>query len=150
GSPKCRGPVMRTEAPPTRRKFASEWDEIDYLYHKLLYWLYERAQPAKALPFARRLEQVLDSAPGGEEAIRGEECRSLICEAKGDLRGAIKHRANETRSIRRLHKLARDGSSWDYVKRHYGYDDLSDRLDLLAALYHDAGDLEQAIRALEE
>jgi hypothetical protein len=141
---------MRTEAPPTRRKFADTWDEIDYLYHKTLYWLYERARPAKALRFARRLEQLLESAPGAEGAIQSEECRSLICEAKGDLGGAVRHRENEIRLIRRLHKLSRDSSSWDYVKQRYGDEELSDRLDLLATLYHDRGDLGRAIRALED
>ena len=33
---------MNTKPPPDRRKFADERDHIDYLYHKLLYWLYER------------------------------------------------------------------------------------------------------------
>ncbi|HEX7449135.1 MAG TPA: hypothetical protein VF306_16395, partial [Pirellulales bacterium] len=31
-----------------------------------------------------------------------------------------------------------------------GYEDLSDRLDLLAGLYHDNGDLDRAINALQE
>ncbi len=34
--------------------------------------------------------------------------------------------------------------------RLYGYDDLSDRMDLLAILYHDAGKTDRAISLLEE
>ena len=35
---------MKTEAPPDRRKFADDRDELDYLYHKLLYWLYDSSE----------------------------------------------------------------------------------------------------------
>ena len=40
--------MMKTKAPPDRRKFADERDQIDYLYHKLLYWLYEREDRVRA------------------------------------------------------------------------------------------------------
>jgi hypothetical protein len=36
------------------------------------------------------------------------------------------------------------------VLSRYGYDDLSDRLDLLAILYHDTGDLDRAIQTLRQ
>jgi hypothetical protein len=48
--------------PPGRRKFAGAWDEIGYLYDKLLYWLYERQLAAKARPYAKRLERLLRQA----------------------------------------------------------------------------------------
>ena len=38
----------------------------------------------------------------------------------------------------------------DLVLRHYGYDDLSDRLDLLAVLYHDSGNMDKALSTLED
>src|SRR5262249_41037275 len=38
----------------------------------------------------------------------------------------------------------------DAVLEDYGYGDLSDRLDLLATLYHDRGDLDRAISTLLE
>jgi len=41
---------MKVKAPPDRRKFASAWDEIGYLYGKLLYWLYQREAAGKARP----------------------------------------------------------------------------------------------------
>ena len=141
---------MPSKAPPSRRTFASAEDEIDYLYHKLLYWLYDRGQPRKALAFCDRLEQLLDREIAEHGTVRNEECRSLIREAQGDLPGAIRHRENEVRLIKRLHTIARGTPSWEYVQRQYDYRDLSDRLDLLAILYHDSGDLDRAIHTLRE
>ena len=39
---------MKIKPPPDRRKFANEWDEIGYLYDKLLFWLYQREDVGKA------------------------------------------------------------------------------------------------------
>jgi tetratricopeptide (TPR) repeat protein len=133
-----------------RRKFTNEWDEINYLYDKLLYWLYDQEKPRKALPFGERLEHLLDRVSPGGGDIFTEECRSLLAELRGDLSRAIKHREKAIRLIRKLHELSHDTPHEDYVFRHYDYSDLSDRLDLLAILYHDSGDLEQAIRTLHE
>jgi len=76
------------------------------------------------------------------------ECRSLICEANEDLLGAIKHRENEIRLIKRLHEISRTSSQREYIMGLYGYDDLSDRLDLLAVLYQAIGDADKAISIL--
>jgi hypothetical protein len=141
---------MATKSPATRRAFANEWDEIDYLYHKLLYWLYDRRQPGRAGRFADRLDQLLRKAPGASESIRGAECASLIDEAWGDLAGAIKWREKEVRRIRRLLDISRGQPGEAWIRGHYDWGDLSDRLDLLAILYHDRGDLDRAIRTLEE
>jgi hypothetical protein len=141
---------MKSKAPPSRRKFANAWDEILYLYHKLLYWLYDRGDARRAPSYADRLEKLLARVSPGDEAIRPEECRSLICEARGDLPAAIRHRENEIRLIRRLHEISVNTPSWDYLRQDYDYSDLSDRLDLLAILYHDNGDLDRAIHTLEE
>lgn len=141
---------MKAKPPPDRRKFANAWDEIGYLYDKLLYWLYEREDARKARPYAERLEQVLPKAAPDHGAIFGEECWSLVYETKGDLRKAIEHRENEVRLIRRLHKISRRAPYEDLVLKDYGYGDLSDRLDLLAVLYHDSGDLDKALSTLQE
>jgi hypothetical protein len=139
---------MRTEPPPARRKFADARDEIEYLYHKLLYWLYEREDRARARAYADRLEWLLTKACPGHEAILPEGCRSLICEARGDLTGAIRHRENEVRLTKRLHEISRNSAQQEGILRLHGYEDLSDRLDLLAMLYHDRGDLDKAIVTL--
>jgi hypothetical protein len=141
---------MTSKPPPQRRKFANDWDEIQYLYDKLLYWLYQREVPAKARPFAERLERLLARADPDHEAIFGQECRSLVHETKGDLRRAIEHRENEVRLIRRLHEISRGTPGEQAALRGYGYDDLSDRLDLLAVLYHDSGSLDKALNTLRQ
>lgn len=141
---------MNAKPPPVRRKFANAWDEIRYLYDKLLYWLYQREDPGKARSYAERLEKLLTLTDPNHEAIFGEECRSLVFEAKGDLRKSLQHREKEVRLIRRLHEVARHAANPDLVLKDYGYGDLSDRLDLLATLYHDAGQIDKAIAILKE
>jgi hypothetical protein len=136
--------------PPGRRTFADQRDQIDYLHRKLLYWLYEREDKARAHFFAERLGALLSKASPGHDAIFPEECWSLICEAKDDLPGALKHREHEVRLIKRLHAIAKTAPQQKDVLRLYGHDDLSDRLDLLAILYHDSGNLEKAISTLYE
>jgi tetratricopeptide (TPR) repeat protein len=141
---------MKSKPPADRRKFAGEWDEIGYLYDKLLYWLYKRADREKARTFAKRLEQLLPKVSRAHDGIFGEECWSLLYEAKGNLAKAIEHRENEIRLIRRLHEISRDAEHEHLVHKQYSYDDLSDRLDLLAVLYHDSGNLEKALSTLWE
>jgi len=139
---------MKTEPPLTRRRFAGVRDEMEYLYHKLLYWMYEQQDRARARAFAERLARLVTRAD--RDSIFPEECRSLICEARGDLRGAIRHRENEVRLVNRLREISRNTLHEKDVFRLYGHEDLSDRLDLLATLYHDSGDLEKAIATLRE
>jgi hypothetical protein len=141
---------MKTKAPPDRRKFADARDEMEYLYDKLLYWLYEREDRKRAGAFAQRLARLLSKVSPGHEAIFPEECWSLICEARQDLAGAIEHRENEVRLIRRLHEISRNTKHGDLIFKQYGYDDLSDRLDLLAILYHNHGNPDKALRTLHE
>jgi hypothetical protein len=141
---------MSTSHPPTRRRFAGDWDEIEYLYRKLLYWFCEREDRRRAAAFCDRLEPLLNQVSPDDKVIVGEECRSLICEVRGDLGGAIRHRENEIRLIKRLHRISLNTPSRNLALSHYDFSDLSERLDLLAALYHEAGDLDRAIRILKE
>lgn len=89
------------------------------------------------------LQPLLSKAASKHEAIKGEECWSLLYEAQGDLRSAIRHRKNEVRLIKRL--LSSKPRVHDY-----GPGDLVDRLMLLGILYHDSGLIHQAIAALRE
>lgn len=141
---------MKVKPTKDRRKFADVWDEIGYLYDKLLYWLYQQADAKKARPFAERLELLLPKVTSEHEGIFGEECWSLLHEAKGDLPKAIERRENEIRLIQRLHEISRNTPHEEIVLKQYGYDDLSDRLDLLAVLYHEIGKLDKAISTLHE
>jgi tetratricopeptide (TPR) repeat protein len=137
-------------AGPTRRKFAHEWDEISYLYHKLLHWLYGRQNRRTSQKFADRLDELLRRASPDHEAILGEECWSLIWEARGDLDQAIAFRENEIRLIHKLWRASANSPVRDAVLKGYGPDDLSDRMDLLANLYRDAGRLDDAIKTLRQ
>jgi tetratricopeptide (TPR) repeat protein len=127
---------------------AQEWREIDDLYHQLLYWYYDRENLPKARPVARRLERLLSEV--NSQTILGESAWSLVLESKGDLPGAIQHRQNEIGLMRRLLQISAKASDPKAVLKHYDFADLSDRLDLLAILYHDAGNLEQAIKVLRQ
>ncbi len=141
---------MKAETIRTQRKFHGAWDEIGYLRVKILDWFYDRGNRRKALPFCARLEALLERTPDTHEAILGEECWSLIREVQGDLAGAIAYREREIELIKRLHRISVNTPGRDFALRGYGYSDLSDRLDLLAILYHDAGDLGKAIRILKD
>jgi tetratricopeptide (TPR) repeat protein len=141
---------MKANPPPDRRKFADAWDEVSYLYDKLLFWLYQRQDPRRARPYAERLAKLLPTVAPQHDAIFGEECWSLVFEATGDLANAIRHRENEIRLIRHLHAISQNAPHLRLATQGYGYGDLSDRLDLLAVLYHDSGNLEKAIRTLQE
>jgi hypothetical protein len=144
------GRQRTVERPSKRKPLASRWDEIAYLRDKLLYWLYERVALSQARPYAKRLARLLPQADPGHEAILGEECWSLVYETGQDLDQAIQHRENEIRLIRRLWRLSR-GKPWaDAALEDYRPDDLGDRLDLLAILYHDDDRLDQAIKILQE
>ncbi len=141
---------MKTKSPTSVRKASDQSEEMHQIYDKLVYWLYNRQKVHRARLFADRLAKLLARFSRTPESIFVEECRSLVCEAKGDLANAIKHRENEIRLIRRLHKISQDTPSADFVFSQYDYAGLSDRLDLLAMLYRDKGNLDKAIRILHE
>src|ERR1043166_8937283 len=83
--------AMKNDRPLVRRKFKSAWDQIGYLQDKLLYWLYQREDARTARFFAKRLESLLSRADPKQEAILGQECRSLIFESRGNFPQAIAH-----------------------------------------------------------
>jgi hypothetical protein len=139
---------MKNKATSRTQKSQSGWVEIDALYHRLLHWFYGKHDGAKAREIADRLEVALGKVSEGKSSIKAAECRALIAEIRGDLDEAIKQREKEIRLTRRLHKISLDTPGRDYVLRRYDFSDLSDRLDLLAILYHDAGNLEKAIQVL--
>src|SRR5262245_52941725 len=139
---------MKTKPPPDRHKFAGMWDEIDYLYHKLLYWLYQRADTETARHYTERLELLLLQADPNHESILGEECWSLVYEANGNLTEAIKHRENEIRLIRELYAESKGQPYEKIALEGYDISDLIDRINLLAVLYHDSGDVDKAITLL--
>ena len=76
---------MKVKPPSDRRKFANEWDEIGYLYDKVLYWFYERekgpsAQGRYAFIKGRREsdEQETNAARGGSTEGLGRHRESRL------------------------------------------------------------------------
>jgi hypothetical protein len=137
---------MPAKAPPRRTRFRSGWDEINYIYHQILYWFYDRGDRERALRFGDRLEQLLGQYAREHESIFGEECWSLLSELRGDLPAAVRCREHVIELIFKLWEIADDEPAG--VLDGYGVDDLADRFDILATLYHDAGDLNRAIATL--
>lgn len=139
---------MATKTLRTRRRFRNLWDEINYLYGKLLYWLYRREDRRHALRFAPRLQRLVDRVDPAQDAIKAAECRSLLAEVRGDLLQATAQREKEIRLIKRLWAISAGKPGKDHPLQDYGPEDLSDRLDLLAILYHDAGKIQKAVATL--
>lgn len=135
---------MLEKAPPTRRKFQGIWDQIKYLYHKTLYWAYEKQNWRQAQRFAVPLKRLVAEADPEAEAYLGMSCRALVAEVEGDLRKAIQFREREIDMIRRLIQLdVPEGARLDL-------DELSDSLDLLALHYWELGDLPKALEILDQ
>jgi hypothetical protein len=63
---------------------------------------------------------------------------------------AIQYREAEIKLIKRLWEISRGTPGEEFVFQQYDVSDLSDRYDLLAILYHDAGNLDKAIQILRE
>jgi hypothetical protein len=138
------------KTPLVERASASSWREVRDLYHQLLRVLYEKEDARRARLLADRMESLLADADPDQEAILGQECRSLIHEARGDLRRAIQHRKKEVALIRKLHELSRHKPYEKAALQDYSHGDLADRLNLLATLYQENGSLMLAIKTLEE
>jgi len=141
---------MRTKAPRAKSHRVQKWREIEDLYHKLLYWYYDRQDLKKARQVARQLEGRLSAATSDRRTILYKGAWSLVLECKGDLLGAIKYREEEIGLIKRLLQISLKAPNPKAILKYYDYADLSDRLDLLAILYHDAGNLEQAHKILRQ
>jgi hypothetical protein len=125
-------------------------DDLDALYHDLLRLFYDDEDREASLHLATRLEAALQAHPDVAESIQGDAIGSLLAEVHGDFDEAIRKRESEIRKIRELHRLAQGTPGEGLVLRQYGHDDLSDRLDLLAALYGEKGELDRAVAVLEE
>ncbi len=140
---------MSKQAVRKRRRFADVADEIEHVYQKLVYWHCRDASGVLARRYAARLKKLLPRDEAVPGSIFGEECWSLVFEVEGDIHQAIRHRENGIRLIRRLHAITTK-EQWDLVSKFYGYDDLSDRLVILADLYDQMGQPDRALRILRE
>ena len=134
---------MKMSPPPTRRRFRNDWDHILYLYRRALFWFYNRGLRHKAAAFCDSLEGLLKKQKDARVSIKGQECWSLIREIHGNLPRAIYHREREIRLIKHYQLLAPN-------RNDYTLGDLADRLDLLAILFRENGDVAHAISTLRE
>lgn len=125
-------------------------DELNSLYTDFVAAFYDRQDREAALKLTPRLEALLAASPEDADSIRGEEVRSLIAELRGDLTNAIRSREAEIRKILELHALSVNTPNWKFVERRYDFSDVSDRLDLLAILYDQQGELARASSVLRE
>jgi hypothetical protein len=141
---------MSNKAAVKRRQPVDGAHDIDELYSELLHLFYDEEDRVGATTVARRLEAALAARPDFAGSIRAEEVRALLAELRGDLAEASRSREAEIRKILELHLLAVNTPSWPFVLRQYDYSDLSDRLDLLAILYAEQGDLDRAVATLLE
>lgn len=129
-----------------------EWPRIRELYFDLIDAWYGDEDGRRSRRLAARLEFLLEREDADQGAILGQDCRAMICEVRGDLAGAIRHRLNEIRMRKQLWESfpppGRRSEAQRSALRGYEIADLADRYDLLAILYHDAGQLRKAIRTL--
>lgn len=133
-------PTAEPELPP------NPWREIEEVY---LAALEDRSKGrrAEAIRKALHLARLLERADPGCEALLGMAGRCLIAELDGDPDEAIRYRRMELAGVKKL----LDELDADLLRRiRMGPDDYSDRLDLLALNYLDAGRYDEALAALDE
>jgi hypothetical protein len=129
---------MAINTPKIRHKFNGAWDEIGYLSGQMLYWFYQRNDRRRAARFSERLRGLLAAHDRNCEAILGASARAIVAEVAGDLWTAIQTRERELELI----------AAWQNAtvppETKYDPADVSDRMDLLAGLYWESGELEKA------
>lgn len=132
--------------PKSRRRFKSDLDELDYLSEKIGYWLHVRGNEVVARRFTSRFAELLRR---NRRRLSGSIVvhlySALLHDLRGDLRSEIREREEAIRLIRRLHSLAEPEALVGY-----GFDDLVDELIILAAVYFDAGRIDDAAATSED
>jgi len=117
------------------------------------YWLiigfYGYGNKSQALRHCQHLKPLLERAANRHESILGEECWSLVYEVEGELERAIDYREQEIRADRKALAQPRHRRLGISSSGITAPSDWSDRLDLLAGLYHQRGDLGRAIETLQ-
>ncbi len=130
---------MKTPSPAAA---VVDWPAAKRLYDKVLDTFYGKRDITRAAPHALRLLRALDRLDPAARTLPGNEYRAVIAEVDGDIEGAIRHRLREIRMFDRLIKAGRLSTA------RLGMDEYADRLDLLAALYLDAGQLDLAEKTI--
>jgi hypothetical protein len=139
-----------TTKPKSPMRSGDKASRLKKLHLELLTALYEDEDIERARSIGDRLEVLLSKNAKFAGSILIDEIHSLIAESRGDWGEAIRCREREIRKILELHNLATTKQDRPYVLGQYDHSDVSDRLDLLAMLYADQGDLGQAVETLKD
>ncbi len=127
---------------PNLRKVSSGWGEIEKQYSQVLSFFYEKNDHKGALRLAPRLRLLIALHDPQCNTILGAAARSVLAELDGDYWTAIRAREREIELLKQLHG---EGLPAEIAASP---EDISDRLDLLAGLYWESGDLEKAEKTL--
>jgi len=119
------------------------WPLAAELYHRLLDLFYSQESKARAVPVAFRLLRMLDKLDPNSDTLLTLAARAVIAELDGDLTEAIHYRQRELAVMDQL-IAKRQLEAADLT-----YADYADRLDLIANLALELGDLEAAEMAIE-
>ena len=118
------------------------WPLASELYHRILDLFYGQGSKARAVPIAFRLLRILDKLDPNSDALLTLAARAVLAELDGDLVEAIQFRKRELVAMDRLiAKRQLEAASLDFS-------DYADRLDLMANLSFDLGDLDAAEEAI--
>jgi tetratricopeptide (TPR) repeat protein len=122
------------------------WHAVEDIYFAALEDL-SAGRRARAVRKALRLARMVEKLDPNSEALIGMGVRSLIAELDGDYDEAARYRKLELAGVKKLlEELRPEQLEW----MHMDASDYSDRLDLLACLYLDAGRYDDALAALAE
>jgi hypothetical protein len=122
------------------------WHEVEDVYLDALD-AFNRGKMVRAMRLALHLARLLEELDPGSEALLGMAGRSLIAELDGDYDAAIRYSRMELAGVK---KLLEEVKPETLELMRMDASDYSDRLDLLAALYLDAGRYDDALAALAE
>jgi len=135
--------MSATTKPALRRSFRSAWDEIEYLYHQLLYWLYDAGRRDRGYQYAFRLQRLLDRHDPAAESLLGMDGRAVLAELEEEWETAADYRE---RAVAAMTKLLAGGH---LASARLGPDDISDRLDLKAIDLWEVGRVDEALATLD-
>lgn len=135
---------MKFELPAAATKMPSGWLEVEKLYGRILTLFYEKNDRQGALRLAPKLRLLIALCDPGCTSILGAAARSVLSELEGDYWSAIHCREREIELLRKV----QDASLPPRVRATA--EEISDRLDLLASLHWEAGDLDKAEKILLE
>ncbi|MFO0839469.1 MAG: hypothetical protein U1D55_13215 [Phycisphaerae bacterium] len=82
-------PKQRELACASQRKFYRKIHELNYLYVKILYWMYERGIATRAKPFAIRAKRILRRHKSDDPGLLVRLARSVLAELDGKFDASI-------------------------------------------------------------